>query len=85
MMNWDFFHSSSDDAYHDDVKLKEHIASGAPNVWNVRRGNEFSETFDNFEAANQCFEASPPQTWASLVLYTRIGTSVQFRVRGAKT
>lgn len=74
----EFVHS--EDA--EDIAMREHIASGAKSEWGVYIHSKFTGTtyrYDNYDEANEKFNSVPSDQGATLVLYTRIGTSVLFR------
>ena len=66
------------------VALMEHVASGAKSVWNVYDDSGSFGQFDSYDAANAIFDTLPPERHPALCLYTRVGTAVVFRYRGAK-
>lgn len=65
------------------VALKEHVASGAPSIWVVHTIEDAGERFDTYQEANKRFNELPASKNPSLILYTRVGTSVTFRYKEA--
>ncbi len=70
--------------YYQIVALMEHVASGAKSVWNVYDDSGSRGTFDEYDAANAEFDKLPEHHHPVLCLYTRVGTAVIFRYKGAK-
>lgn len=68
------------------LQLKYHILSGEPDCWCVYIDSHltdgYNRTFDDFEAANAFYDGVAKGHYAKLVLWTRIGTAVIFRMKG---
>lgn len=63
------------------IALKEHIASGAKNIWAVSWKNEggtYSRQFNDFDEAYECYRSKQQSIEAQMCLYTRVGTAVMF-------
>ncbi len=71
------------------LQLKEHIASGAKNVWYVYAWTDSpsgqSWRFDHYQEASDKFDSLPADSHPYLALVTRIGTSVRFRYKEPET
>lgn len=68
------------------LQLKDFLTSSQPMHWCIYVDNG-GETwrFDDYQEASNKFDCIPPQYGASLVLFTRIGTSVTFLRRDASS
>ncbi len=72
-----------DRSEHEVLQLREHIVSGRENEWVVASETGQSERFNTYKTALAWFEQIPDRHWATLALYTRLGTSVVFHFREA--